>query len=137
MLRIFRHEILDPDNFVITVELVPGRESRGRTVDTVMGIAADAFADGRVCALSITDNPGGNPTLGSAFIGYEILKIGLDVIVHVAGRDLNRLGLESRCLQLASRGMKNILALTGDFVSTGFAGVLISIIFMLEGLSDT
>lgn len=122
MLRIFRHEILDPDNFVITVELVPGRESRGRTLDTVIGIAADAFSDGRVCALSITDNPGGNPTLGSAFIGYEILKIGLDVIVHVAGRDLNRLGLESRCLQLASMGIKNILALTGDFVGTGFAG---------------
>lgn len=122
MLRIFRHEILEPDNFVITVELVPGRESRGRSVDTVMGIATDAFSDGRVCALSVTDNPGGNPTLGSAFIGYEILKIGLDVIVHVAGRDLNRLGLESRCLQLASRGMKNILALTGDFVSKGFAG---------------
>ena len=122
MLRIFKHEILDPDNFVITVELVPGRESKGRTVDTVMGIATDAFADGRVCALSITDNPGGNPTLGSAFVGYEILKIGLDVIVHMATRDLNRMGLESRCLQLASVGMKNILSVTGDFVGKGFAG---------------
>ncbi len=61
MLRIFNHEILTPDNFVVTVELIPGRESTGRTTDTILGIAKDAFADGRVCAVSMTDNPGGNP----------------------------------------------------------------------------
>ena len=61
MLRIFNHEILTPDNFVVTVELIPGRESTGRTTDTILGIAKYAFADGRVCADSMTDNPGGNP----------------------------------------------------------------------------
>ena len=59
----FSDELINPENFVITIELVPGRESFGHSTDTLMGIAKDAFADGRVSAVSITDNPGGNPSL--------------------------------------------------------------------------
>jgi methylenetetrahydrofolate reductase (NADPH) len=44
------------------------------------------------------------------------------VIVHFTCRDANRVGMESRALQLAMMGMKNILALTGDYTGAGFAG---------------
>jgi methylenetetrahydrofolate reductase (NADPH) len=43
MLRVFQTDILNPEQFVVTLELVPGRESTGRSVDTVMAIARDAF----------------------------------------------------------------------------------------------
>lgn len=122
MQRVFQHDLVDPDQFVVTLELVPGREASGRAVDTVMGIARDAFADGRVSAVSITDNPGGNPSLSPDVLGHEIFKIGLDVIVHFTCRDMNRVGMESRALQLAMMGMKNILALTGDYSGKGFGG---------------
>jgi methylenetetrahydrofolate reductase (NADPH) len=122
MLRVFQNDILNPRRFVITLELVPGRESTGRSVDTVMGIAKDAFADGRISAVSITDNPGGNPSLGPDILGSDIFKIGMDVIVHFTCRDANRLGMESRALNLALMGMKNILALNGDYVGQGFGG---------------
>jgi methylenetetrahydrofolate reductase (NADPH) len=122
MLRVFQNDIVDPDHFVITLELVPGRESRGRSVDMVTGIARDAFADGRVSAVSITDNPGGNPSLSPDVLGYEIYRIGMDAIVHFTCRDANRVGMESRALQLARMGMKNILALTGDYSGHGFGG---------------
>ena len=122
MLRVFQADILDAQQFVVTLELVPGRESTGRSVDTVMGIAKDAFADGRISAVSITDNPGGNPSLSPDAIGYRIFSIGMDVIVHFTCRDMNRVGMESRALQLAMMGMKNILALTGDYSGTGFGG---------------
>lgn len=122
MLRVFQNDLLDPDQFVITLELVPGRESRGHALDTVIGIARDAFADGRVSAVSITDNPGGNPSLSPDVIGSEIFKLGMDVIVHFTCRDTNRVGMESRALQLAMLGMKNILALTGDYSGNGFGG---------------
>ena len=56
----------------------------------------------------------------------------------------NRVGMESRALQLARLGMKNILALTGDYSGKGFGGrgtpvfdldsVLLS--RMLQGLSE-
>ena len=122
MLRVFPNEILNPQRFVVTMELVPGREPAGRSVDTIMAMAADAFADGRVSAVSITDNPGGNPALSPDVIGHDIFKLGMDVIVHFTCRDANRIGMESRALQLALMGMKNILALTGDYIGKGFAG---------------
>jgi methylenetetrahydrofolate reductase (NADPH) len=122
MLRIFEDELLNPKNFVVTLELVPGRESRGRNTDTLKGIARDGFADGRISAVSITDNPGGNPSLSPDVLGSEIFACGLDVIVHFTCRDLNRVGMESRALQLARMGMKNILALTGYYSGKGFGG---------------
>ncbi|MFZ3045924.1 MAG: methylenetetrahydrofolate reductase C-terminal domain-containing protein [Desulfatirhabdiaceae bacterium] len=122
MLRVFRNDLLDPNQFVVTLELVPGREHGGKTVDTVMRIAADAFSDGRISAVSMTDNPGGNPSLSPDVLGYEVFKLGLDVIVHFTCRDMNRVGIESRALQLAMMGMKNILVLTGDYAGQGFAG---------------
>ncbi len=122
MIRIFRHDIANPDHFTVTLELVPGREAVGRGVDTVMGIARDAFRDGRVSAVSITDNPGGNPALSPDVLGYNIFEIGMDVIVHFTCRDSNRVGMESRALQLAMMGMKNILALNGDYAGRGFGG---------------
>ena len=33
MIRFFRDDIDDPDHFTVTLERVPGRESRGRSVD--------------------------------------------------------------------------------------------------------
>lgn len=122
MLKIFQHDINHPDRFVITLELVPGRDSFGKSVDTILAIAKDAYADGRISAVSITDNPGGNPSLSPDVLGYEIFRLGMDVIVHLTCRDMNRIGIESRTLQLARMGMKNILALTGDYPRKGFGG---------------
>ncbi|THB80464.1 MAG: methylenetetrahydrofolate reductase [Desulfobacteraceae bacterium] len=144
MLRIFNDELMNPNNFVVTIELVPGRESFGRSTDTLVGIAKDAFADGRVSAVSITDNPGGNPSLSPDVLGYEIFRHGLDVIVHFTCRDTNRVGMESRALQLARMGMKNILCLTGDYSGKGFGGRgtpvfdLDSVLLtrMMQGLSE-
>ena len=50
MLRVFQNDLLNTKNFIITLELVPGKESTGRSVDTVMGIAQDSFSDGRISA---------------------------------------------------------------------------------------
>ncbi|SLM31944.1 Methylenetetrahydrofolate reductase [Desulfamplus magnetovallimortis] len=122
MLRVFNSDITEADNFVVTLELVPGRESTGRSVDTLTEIAKDAFSDGRVSAVSITDNPGGNPSLSPDALGHEIFRYGMDVIVHFTCRDSNRAGMESRALQLARLGMKNILALTGDYSGRGYGG---------------
>ncbi len=122
MLRVFQNDMYEPGHFVVTLELVPGREATGRAVDAVMGIAREAFEDGRVSAVSITDNPGGNPSLSPDVLGYDIFNIGMDVIVHFTCRDMNRVGMESRALQLARMGMKNILALNGDYSGQGFGG---------------
>jgi len=144
MLRIFRDEIGDPLKFTVTLELVPGTQSRGRRIDSVMQMARAAYEDGRISAVSITDNPGGNPALSPDAIGREIFSLGMDVIVHVTCRDQNRIGMESRALQLDRMGMKNILALNGDYAVGGFGGQgapvfdldSVSLLCMLNVLND-
>lgn len=46
MLRVFDQPIVTPEKFVIILELVPGRQSTGRSVDTIVDIAKYAFDDG-------------------------------------------------------------------------------------------
>lgn len=118
----FNDDISNPEKFVITLELVPGREITGQKLGKIKGFADDACQDGRISAVSITDNPGGNPALFPDVLGSEMLAAGMDVIVHFTCRDMNRIGMESRALQLAHLGMKNILALTGDYVGVGYSG---------------
>ncbi len=122
MVKRFKSDLVDPDKFVVTLELVPARESIGHRTDALEGITCDACKDGRISAVSITDNPGGNPALSPDVLGSEIFKQGMDVIVHFTCRDMNRVGMESRALQLARMGIKNILALTGDYSGKGFGG---------------
>lgn len=122
VIRNFNDDISTPGKFVITLELVPGRESSGRSIDLIKGISKEAQEDGRITAVSITDNPGGNPALSPDALGRDIIDVGMDVIVHFTCRDTNRVGMESRALQLAHMGMKNILALTGDYSGKGFGG---------------
>jgi methylenetetrahydrofolate reductase (NADPH) len=143
-IRFFRDDIASPEHFTITLELVPGTATRGRGVDTVMGLAKDAYSDGRISAVTITDNPGGNPALSPDVLAHDIFKIGMDVIVHFTCRDMNRVGMESRALQLDLMGIKNILALNGDYAGTGFGGQgapvfdldSVNLICMLSMLSD-
>jgi methylenetetrahydrofolate reductase (NADPH) len=120
--RNFNDDISTPDKFIVTLELVPGREITGQKLDKIKAIAKDAYEDGRITAVSITDNPGGNPALSPDALGHEMQNYGMDVIVHFTCRDTNRVGMESRALQLAHMGMKNILALTGDYSGQGFGG---------------
>jgi len=122
MLKVFNHDLMDPSRFVVTLELIPGTQPAGRKLDTVLEIAKSAFFDGRISAVSLTDNPGGGPALGPNALAYLIFQKGMDVIVHFTCRDMNRGGMESRALQLAMVGIKNILALNGDYISEGFGG---------------
>ncbi len=114
MLRVFHHDLAHSSRFVVTLELVPGAQASRQNVDAVLKMADDAFQDGRVSAVSITDNPGGNPALAPDALAMEIFGKGMDAIVHFTCRDMSRGGMESRALQLGMVGMKNILALNGD-----------------------
>jgi len=122
MQRTLRADLKNPDEFAVTVELVLAPTPRGGPVDNAKIIAEDALKDGRVSAVSITDNPGGNPSLSPDVLAREILALGMDVVVHMTCRDLNRAGLESRALALSRMGITNILALTGDYPVSGFGG---------------
>ncbi len=79
-------------------------------------------ADDRVTALTITDNAGGFVRLGPLTLGRAIHEMGGEVVVHLACRDRSRAALQSTAYGLASEGLTNVLALSGDYPKEGFHG---------------
>ncbi|MBN2241870.1 MAG: methylenetetrahydrofolate reductase C-terminal domain-containing protein [Acidobacteria bacterium] len=89
----------------------------------VLENAREAARRGIACAISITDNPGGNPAIATDILCAEIRRAGIDPLVHIAFRDRSRNQAESLLFQLAALGINNILVLTGDYPSDlGFTG---------------
>jgi methylenetetrahydrofolate reductase (NADPH) len=111
-----------PGGFVYTLELVPGRGSRGKTQDEVLRTAEQAARGGIINAVSLTDNPGGHPTLFPDVIGLEICRLGIDPIVHFTCKDKNRNQIESILYELDRIGIHNLLVMTGDYPRYGFEG---------------
>jgi methylenetetrahydrofolate reductase (NADPH) len=118
----FKEILLRHDQFIYTVELVPGRGARGKVQENILALADKAAHGGLVHALSVTDNPGGHPTLAPEVIGFEICQMGLDPIIHFTCKDKNRNQIESTLYAFDRIGIHNLLVMTGDFPLHGFEG---------------
>ena len=116
-------EALKAGEFVITCEFVPGRGKAGKAVDAAIDFAKDV-QDGKLKAhaISITDQPGGNPAITSDIIGRDVQAKGVDALVHMSCRDLNRNAFEGRAMALSRAGISNVLVITGDYPQGGFQG---------------
>ncbi|HEX5827029.1 MAG TPA: methylenetetrahydrofolate reductase C-terminal domain-containing protein [Candidatus Limnocylindrales bacterium] len=110
--------------FAVVAELVPwaGELSDARGQQPLR-MAADLAGDPRITALSVTDNAGGHARLSPDAPGEALLALGHDVIVHVACRDRNRSGMQSLGWDLLSRGLTNVLAISGDYPVGGYEGL--------------
>lgn len=115
-------EALQRKEFIYTLELVPGRGSRGKTQDDILRIAEKVAESEIVHAVSVTDNPGGHPALSPDVIGIEISRLGVEPIVHFTCKDKNRNQIESTLHSLDRIGISNLLVMTGDFPLYGFEG---------------
>lgn len=116
-------EALDRGEFAITCEFVPGRGKGGPAVDAATQFARDIKATGvTVHAVSLTDNPGGNPAILPDVLAAEIQAEGLDALVHFSCRDMNRNAMESRAMALARTGIRNLLVISGDYPEGGYEG---------------
>jgi methylenetetrahydrofolate reductase (NADPH) len=118
----FKEALLKGKEFIYTLELVPGRGSRGKTQDDVLKMAEQAAKTKLVDAVTVTDNPGGHPALSPDVIGLEISRLGIDPIIHFTCKDKNRNQIESILFSLDRIGLSNLLVMTGDFPLYGFEG---------------
>ncbi len=111
---------LDRDEVPVTVELDP---PRGLDCSRVIDGAGKLSAAG-VSAISVADNPLARVRLGNIALASRIQQAtGVEVIVHMTGRDRNLLGLHSDLMGAHLLGIRNVLAVTGDPVSlSGEAG---------------
>ncbi|MEK6202163.1 MAG: methylenetetrahydrofolate reductase C-terminal domain-containing protein [Desulfobulbaceae bacterium] len=119
---IFRTSLFKAEEFTITFELVPGRGSGGKRLEGILRFAEEAKKDGRIKALSITDNPGGHPALAPTALGLDIQSMGMEPLIHFSLKDKNRNMAESQIFECHRHGLLHLLVLGGDYPRYGFHG---------------
>ena len=118
----FQQSLLDKDTFSVTWELVPGRGAFEKAQEVVIASAEQAAKSGRIHALTITDNPGGNPAISAEMLGVEVNKLGVEPLVHFTCKDKNRNQLEGLLYGLERADVRNLLIMTGDYPVSGYCG---------------
>ncbi len=113
MAQSFR-EVLKSDKFVITSEIGP---PKGTNIEKMLH-HIDLLKD-KVDALNVTDHQSSVmrfPSIGGCL---AIKEQGGEPILQMTCRDRNRLALQAELLFAYTRGIRNVLCLTGDAVVVG------------------
>ncbi len=118
----FKEALLNPSVFPVTWELVPGRGARETAQDKVLALAGQAVSNSQIYALTLTDNPGGTPAMSADFMGSEIVRLGIEPLVHFTCKDKNRNAIESSLYALDRAGVRNLLIMSGDYPVSGYQG---------------
>jgi methylenetetrahydrofolate reductase (NADPH) len=105
---------LNSGKFVVTCEVAP---SKGTNLEN-MKHHVELLKD-KVDAMNVTDHQSSvmrYPSLGGALV---VKELGGEPILQMTCRDRNRLALQADLLFASSRGIHNVLCLTGDSVMLG------------------
>jgi methylenetetrahydrofolate reductase (NADPH) len=105
---------LESGRFVVTSEVAPPKGTRLEKTAHHIELLKD-----RVDAMNITDHQSSvmrYPSLGGALL---VKEMGGEPILQMTCRDRNRLALQADLLFASSRGINNVLCLTGDSVILG------------------
>ncbi len=107
-------KILEEGKFAVTCEIGP---PKGAGIEEIRAAAEELrnVADG----INVTDLQSSVMRLGSLTTCHLLKDWGLDPIFQITCRDRNRLALQSDLLSAYVMGIRNVLALTGDYTTTG------------------
>jgi 5,10-methylenetetrahydrofolate reductase len=107
-------QALAGDAFLVTCELESPRGTDPALVDKKLALIGN-----KVQALVIADNPQARLSMAPLGLCRYLQEKGLETIMTVTCRDRNRLALQSDLLAAAGLGLRNILAVTGDYITWG------------------
>jgi len=113
MARPFR-ETLKTKDFIVTTEAGPGKGANTEKLVEHIELLKD-----KVDGLNVTDNQSAvmrYPSLGTCLL---VKEHGGEPILQITCRDRNRLAIQADLLFAYSRGINNVLCLTGDAIDTG------------------
>ncbi len=108
-------EALESKKFVVTGEIGP---PKGVNVESCLE-EAEKYLKGKVAAVNVTDIQSAVMRVGSLAISKKLLEMDIEPVFQMTCRDRNRLALESDLLSAYVLGIRNVLALTGDYVTLG------------------
>ena len=107
-------EALDSGKFVVTSEVAP---PKGTNLEKFMH-HIELLKD-KVDAMNVTDHQSSvmrYPSIGGCLL---VKELGGEVILQMTCRDRNRLALQADLLFASSKGIQNVLCLTGDSIILG------------------
>ncbi len=107
-------QALTSDTFLVTCEMDAPRGTDPALVDGKL-----AHVGGKVQVLVIADNPKARLSMAPLGLCRYLLDKGFEPVMTVTCRDRNRLALQSDLLAAAGLGIRNILAVTGDYITWG------------------
>ena len=105
---------LKTNDFIVTAEVGPVKGANTEKMQEHIELLKD-----RVHALNVTDNQSSvmrYPSLGTCLLAKEY---GGEPILQITCRDRNRLAIQADLLFAYSRGINNVLCLTGDSIDVG------------------
>jgi methylenetetrahydrofolate reductase (NADPH) len=106
--------ILRSGGFAVTAELNPPDSADPQ------GVYDAALVLSEVCdAINATDASGANCHMSSVAICALLTRAGYEPVYQISCRDRNRIAIQGDVLGAAAMGVKNVLCLTGDDVSSG------------------
>jgi homocysteine S-methyltransferase len=101
---------------IITVELDPPKGMDCAKILEGSRRLKEAGAD----AINLAENPLARPRMGNIALGSLIQReVGIEVIIHVTGRDRNLIGMQSDLMGASLLGLRSVLAVTGDPATMG------------------
>ena len=107
-------ELFNDGKFVITAEAGPPKG-----VDVERMLEDVELLRERVDAFNVTDQQSSVMRLGSLAVSALLKQRGIEPIFQVTCRDRNRLALQSDLLSASVLGIRNVLALSGDYTTIG------------------
>jgi 5,10-methylenetetrahydrofolate reductase len=108
-------QVLGQKRFVVTVELDPPRG-----VDVARILETAGRLAGRADAVVVSDHRGACPRQSPCWLAHLVReKTGLPVVVTLNCRDRNRVALTGEMLAAAAAGLRDLLVVSGDFVTLG------------------
>ena len=107
-------KVLDTGKFAITCEIGPPKGADKEEIKEAAEYLKD-FADG----INVTDLQSSVMRLGSLTTCALLKQWGYEPVFQMTARDRNRLMLESDLLSAYTLGIRNVLAITGDYTTTG------------------
>jgi len=120
----FKDKLKGRQDFVVTVEFVPGRGPKGKGVEGAIDFARELTQNQLgVDAVSTTCNPGGNPAISPDVLGVELKAAGVAPLIHFSCTNLNRNMIEARASALSRAGLEDLLVVTGDYPVSGYGGM--------------
>jgi 5,10-methylenetetrahydrofolate reductase len=109
----FREKLL-AGHFVVTAEIGP---PKGTDINGMLHHMS--LLKGKVDGANVTDNQSAVMRVCSLAVCKVALEKGLEPILQMTCRDRNRIGLQSDLLGAHILGIRNVLCMTGDYVSAG------------------